>query len=385
MEVETITQLTIMGFKSIRSLENFELRRFNVLIGANGVGKSNIIDFFQMLKFMFSSTQGSLRLYVAQRGGSNSLLHYYGLKKSRNLNAAIEFSGNQSWSRFSFSMFSGPPVALYFENENLEYKLEGDNSVFSKQVKNSGSQESQIFSQTDPENDSGTGFDSTSIRKLISQFQVYHFHDTSETANIRLAQDIDRDDHLMSHADNLAVFLYNLKKDRPSHFKRILSTVQLIAPFIRDFVVEPQATEHRFVLLRWMDGSGETFGPHQLSDGTIRAIALITALLQPNETMPSIMIFDEPELGLHPAAIALVANLLKAASEKRQVIVATQSPILIRDYEPEDVIVAERTEDDLGRGESTFKRLERDSLAAWLEDYDLGELYEKNVTGGYPK
>jgi len=101
--------------------------------------------------------------------------------------------------------------------------------------------------------------------------------------------------------------------------------------------------------------------------------------------MPSIMLFDEPELGLHPAAIGLIASLLKATAEKRQVIVATQSPILIRNYTPDDVIVVERLEDAAGRGESTFKRLNAESLESWLSDYDLGQLYEKNVTGGGPQ
>jgi predicted ATPase len=164
-----------------------------------------------------------------------------------------------------------------------------------------------------------------------------------------------------------------------------LGTVQLIAPYIRDFVVEPQAANAQYVMLRWTDRSGDIFGPHQLSDGTIRAIALITALLQPEEMMPSIMLFDEPELGLHPAAIGIVAGLLKMAALERQVIVATQSPILIREYDPEDIIVVERTEDQRGRGESTFVRLEREPLETWLEDFDLGELYEKNVTRGYPQ
>jgi len=132
----------------------------------------------------------------------------------------------------------------------------------------------------------------------------------------------------------------------------------------------------------WVDRSGLEFGPHQLSDGTIRAIALITALLQPEENMPSIMLFDEPELGLHPAAIGLVAGLLKAISLKRQVIVATQSPILIREYKPDDIIVLERHENESGRGESLFKRLDASALGKWLERFDLGKLYEMNVTGG---
>ena len=383
MAVETITHLTIKGFKSIRSLENFELRRFNVLIGANGVGKSNLIDFFWMLKLMLGRSQGGLQLFIARKGGASSILHY-GSQITGFLDGIIRFSGEKQWSQYSFELAWGAPDVLFYASELLKYQSEiKDIKPHSKQLGN-GHFESKVLSLAVDKSDPALNGIASVFRTRLRQVQVYHFNNTSETAKLRLSQDLDREDYLESNAGNLAVFLYNLKNNRPSHFKRILSNVKLIAPFIRDFVVEPQATNDRFVLLRWMDRSGETFGPHQLSDGTIRAIALITALLQPDETMPSIMIFDEPELGLHPAAITLVASLLKAASEKRQVIVATQSPILIRDYDPEDVIVVERTEDELGRGESTFKRLEKDSLAAWLEDYDLGELYEKNVTGGGP-
>ena len=150
-------------------------------------------------------------------------------------------------------------------------------------------------------------------------------------------------------------------------------------------MLAPEAPDSRFVMLRWRDRSGEVFGPRQLSDGSLRAIARVTALLQPDETLPSVMFFDEPELGLPPSAVGRVADLLKAASLKRQVIVATQSPLLIRDYLPEDLVVVERFEDEQGRSESRFHRLETAALEAWLEEFDLGDLHEKNVPSGSPR
>lgn len=384
MDDDTITNLSIKGYKSIRDLENFELRQFNVLIGANGSGKSNFIDFFRMLTSMFESTQGNLQLFVARKGRANSLLHY-GSRVTRLMDAKVQFDGDKQWSRYSFSLSWGAPDELSFAEELLEYQREDKDQTPRQKQLGSGHQESMLLNLADSKPDPRMRTFAEHICYLLRQIRVYHFHDMSEDSNIRLSQDLDRDYYLMSNAGNLAVFLHNLKQNQPAHFKRILSTVQLVAPFISDFVVEPQAINGRFVILRWMDRSGDTFGPHQLSDGTIRAIALITALLQPDNMMPSIMIFDEPELGLHPAAIGLVASLLKAASEKRQVIVATQSPILIRDYCPEDVIVVDRNEDEKGRGESTFTRLDSHSLEAWMEDFDLGELYEKNVTGGGPQ
>lgn len=384
MAVETITHLTIKGYKSIRELDDFALGRFNVLIGANGAGKSNFIDFFRMLNFAFSSSQGNLQIFVARRGRANSLLHY-GSQRTGFLDGVIKFDGKNQWSRYSFRLVWGAPDELFFASELLEYQRDGkDMEPQSKQLGN-GHFESAVLSQADSPSDQAISTVAKVFRNRLRAIEVYHFHDTSEEANVRLAQEIGRSDRLMSHAGNLAVFLHTLKETRPAYYGRILATVQMVAPFIKDFVVEPQATQGRYVLLRWMDRSGEIFGPHQLSDGTIRLVALITALLQPDETMPSIMIFDEPELGLHPSAIALVAGLLKAAAQKRQVIVATQSPLLIRDYAAEDLIIVERKEEATGRATSAFSRLDSESLQAWLQDYDLGELYEKNITGGYPR
>jgi predicted ATPase len=380
MPVETITHLTIKSFKSIQSLENFELRRFNVLIGANGAGKSSFIDFFRMLNFMFNSSQGNLQLYMARRGGANSILHY-GSKVSRYIDGAIQFDGVKQWSKYSFSLGWGAPDNLYFADETLEYMRDGKEAKPRETQLGSAHLESAVLHVSESK-DPALSTVAKVFKTRLRQIQVYHFHDTSEEANIRTSQEIDRTQYLMSNGGNLAPFLMNLQLKFPGHFRQILKTIQLVAPFISDFVFETLSHNDRFVLLRWMDRSGGIFGPHQLSDGTLRAIALITALLQPDELMPSIMLFDEPELGLHPIAIGLVADLLKSASEKRQVIVATQSPMLLRDYAPEDVIVVERREIESGKEASTFVRLKSEDLSAWLLEFDLGKLYEMNVTGG---
>lgn len=381
MAIETITNLTIKGYKSIQNLADLELRSFNVLIGANGSGKSNFIDFFRMLSFMFQSTDGSLQQFVAQNGYANSLL-YYGSKTTRYLDASMIFEHDTQWSKYSFRLSWGAPDELHYDNELLEYQLDSDR----KQMKlGNGYTESKVLKLAGKQPDLPLDTVSRVFRNRLRQIRVYHFHDTSDRSGIRVSQGFDRDDLLTSNADNIAVFLYNLKENEPAYYKHILNTIRIVAPFINDFIVEPRSTGDRTSILRWRDRSGDIFGPHQLSDGTIRAIALITALLQPEHMMPSIMLFDEPELGLHPAAINLIAELLKGAAEKRQIIVATQSPILISQYEPEDIIVIERSENADFRGSSTFTRLHKGPLEKWLEDYDLGELYQKNVTGGYPK
>jgi predicted ATPase len=153
----------------------------------------------------------------------------------------------------------------------------------------------------------------------------------------------------------------------------------LAAPFFDDFKLRPRrAARDTVVELEWTQrGSDYPFHPSQLSDGTLRFVCLVTALLQPNP--PSTMLFDEPELGLHPYALNLATSLLREAGIRSQVIVSTQSPHLVDAFEAEDIVVVERAE-----GASTFTRLKPQRLTTWLEKYSLGELWQKNVIGGSP-
>jgi predicted ATPase len=120
------------------------------------------------------------------------------------------------------------------------------------------------------------------------------------------------------------------------------------------------------------------FQPWQMSDGTLRALALITTTMQP--TPPSTIIIDEPELGLHPSALALVAGLMHSTAQETQLIVTTQVPDLLKTMEPENIIVVRNY-----CGESLFERLEPDSLTSWLEEYSLDELWQKNVIQAGPE
>ena len=177
---------------------------------------------------------------------------------------------------------------------------------------------------------------------------------------------------------NLAPFLYRLQRKEGKSYQRIVETLRLILPFFVDFYLEPDSGH---VLLAWRETeSDQIFTASQAADGMLRAIALVTLLLQPEETLPNLLILDEPELGLHPYAINIIGGLIRAVSEKTQVIVATQSPAFVDCFEPGDIVVVERE----GR-ESVFRRLENSAaLQEWLKEYSLSELWQKNVFGGRP-
>lgn len=381
---EKITHVSIKGFRSLPRVEGLELRDLTVLIGANGAGKSNFLEFFRMMNYAFSAPDGSLQLYLARKGRASSVLHY-GPQVTRFLDASIRFDGQQQWSQYDLSLSWGAPDDLFFTSELVSFQRVGKDTKPNTLQLGGGHRETRILEVSNRNESSWEKTTARVLRDRLRSIRAYHFHDTSDNANIRLNQDIEREGYLMNNAGNIAAFLYHLKERSPAHYRHILDVVQFIAPFIADFVVEPDALNERFVMLRWQDRSGAIFGPHQLSDGTLRMIALVTALLQPDELMPGILLFDEPELGLHPHGIRIIADLIKAASQKRQIIVATQSPILIRNLEPADIAVVERQEGPNMMGATVINRLDPLELEGWLEEYDLGQLYEMNVTGGGPE
>jgi predicted ATPase len=361
---DTIKKLTIEGFKSIRKLEDFELRPLNVLIGANGAGKSNFVGFFRLLREIID---GRLQLALATtEGGADGCL----------------FLGPKITSLFS--------ARLYFGSEGLVYEFDlaptfdnrlafvGEAMVLSEQnvtMRYSGNLESQLKGQK-----SVGSHLSELFLAAISSWVVYHFHDTGPSAPVRRAQPLNRDETLYQYAENLAAFLYRVQQIRPGHFRRIRDVVRLAAPFFDDFKLRPIPTRPDEIQLEWLQrDSAYPFRANQLSDGTLRFICLATALLQPDP--PSTMLFDEPELGLHPYALSLLGNLFKQAADRgTQIIISTQSAQLLNEFAPEDVIVVERVD-----AESKFRRLNADDLKGWLEDYTLGELWQKNVLGGRPR
>jgi len=215
--------------------------------------------------------------------------------------------------------------------------------------------------------------------QLISNFTIYHFHDTSTTSPMRRSEITADNAKLRPNASNIAPFLLELRTNSIKAYSNIVESIKLVTPFFDDFILKPQKKgEKETVNLSWKQkGSDYPMQPYHFSDGTIRFICLATALLQP--VPPSTIVIDEPELGLHPYAIEILAELIQAAAQKTQVIISTQSPHLIDKFKPEDVIVVNRED-----GASTFKRLTENELSNWLKEYSLGELWRKNIIAGGP-
>lgn len=123
------------------------------------------------------------------------------------------------------------------------------------------------------------------------------------------------------------------------------------------------------------------FNAYQFSDGSIRFIALATLLLQPVQTMPNVIILDEPELGLHPYAITQLAEMIKDASLHAQIIIATQSKDLVDHFDIDNIAVIEMDEETQS---TSANRLTEEEYRLWLNQYTVSELWDKNIIGGRP-
>jgi predicted ATPase len=361
-----LQRLSLSGFKTIRRLDDLDLGAMNVLIGPNGAGKSNLLSFFRLLSQMMSAP-GNLQFYVAKSGGANSLLHG-GAAVTPQIEASFTFGAIGGVEEYRFRLSHGAPDRLVLTEEKFRFGEEGWMDL------DNGNDESSLFWE-DPISKPGQVADR--LWSFFEDLVVHQFHNTSETARIRQRWSVADNRWLKEDGANLAPLLLRIREQHPAYYRRITGTLRQIAPFFADFVLEPEGDS---ILLRWRElGNDMVLGPHQASDGMLRAMALVTLLLQPKDELPTVIILDEPELGLHPRAISILAGLLLGASTNSQVIVATQSSVLLDHFEPEQVIVAERD-----GAESVFQRQDRDRLDAWLEEYTLSELWDKNVLGGRP-
>lgn len=329
----------------------------NILIGANGAGKSNFIGFFRLVGQILDR---QLQTAVGAAGGPDALLHF-GRKTTEQMQAELYFGENG----YKFHLQATEDNRMMFSHEALWWRSHGDWHA------QSGHFESYAGEQREQ-----TGIYNYVVPAMRS-WRIYHFHDTSRSALVKQVHSIGDNTYLRADAQNLAAFLYRLKSQHHSHYLRIVKTVRLVAPFFGDFHLRPTVGNGEKIQLEWTEQGQDTpFTASALSDGTLRFICLTTVLLQPEEFMPASILIDEPELGLHPYAITLLGSLIKSTAKKHQIIVSTQSVELVSEFDSEDLIVVDKQD-----SASTFTRVDPKELDEWLDEYTLGELWKKNVLG----
>lgn len=360
-----LRRIKLEGFKSIKNLD-LKMNPINILIGANGSGKSNLISLFTFLRYL---SEGKLQTYVEKQGFANTFFHF-GAKNTPNIIIDIDIGNNGYHVEFVHGETND---TLVFDTEYCTVY----SSLHKWKIKGNLGESGLL---------PGAAADSEYVRQYTREYmqkcRVYHFHDTSPTAGFKQAQKLSLSMFLDSDASNLAPFLRYLRDRHQSSYQEIISTIKTVAPFFHDFYLEPRGEKgDESLLLKWIHRDHDTpFSANQLSDGTARFICMAALFLQPERSRPSTIVLDEPELGLHPAALNVLAEMVKTVSKKSQVICSTQSVAFANQFDPEDFIVV-----DQEKGVSTFKRPDRKDLELWLEDYGMGDIWTKNLIGGRPE
>lgn len=359
-----LDKLSIEGFKSIEKLNDFALGDLNVLIGANGAGKSNFVEFFRVLRAM---VEQRFQAYVLKNGPADGYF-FNGVSQSKRIEANLWFGQN----RYGFVLEPAAEGNIVIALEQTQYLPSARSEIISN-----GVSESRL-----PQVKSNPGLTwhigpNHYVWQSVQSWQVYHFHDTSMTAGMRRDVGVEQSDALAPDASNLAAFLLRLRGKNPSHYQILRKTLQRIAPYFDDFELRvTRTTPQDTVRLTWRQkGSSYVFSPGHFSDGTIRFLCLATVLTQPDP--PTTIVFDEPELGLHPEALSVLAGLLRSASSRMQIVLATQSPVLLSEFDPTEIITVDQV-----NGASRFNRLDSTRLDEWLNDFTMGELWQKGTIRG---
>lgn len=362
-----LRKIEVSGFKSIERL-SIPMGKINLLIGANGAGKTNFISLFN---FLGNLSRGKLKRYIEIEGGAERFFHF-GSRHTTKINLRVSVGKNEYNATFEANVDKDSLIIsdeyCKFEGSKKDYPLESRNG------------------------ESGLAYISKKygvreyIKAYLEDCRVYHFHDTSNQASFKKTHPLDADHYLEGDAANVAPFLYNLKlndnEDYQTSYRQIVEAVKSIAPFFHDFYLEPSGENgSKSVRLRWIHSNYDNpFSANTLSDGTARFICMAVLFLQPRELLPATIILDEPELGLHPAALVVLADIIKSTSNYTQVICSTQSVTFANQFEVKDFIVV-----DAKDGVSEFKKPEKAELFHWLDDFGMGDIWAKNLIGGRPQ
>lgn len=371
-----IERIIIENFKSICKLD-LELKPINILIGANGAGKSNFIGFFKLTNRVY---EHKLERHI---GNNIDSFLRFGRKESDFIYGFFDFDNKYA---VSYKIF--PTVSKntgYLDEENYLFNQANDLEKDYKrwkivyqniEIPENGLGLEELFDEASTK---ASSFSSIGGNSYFNSFKTYHFQDTGEKSPMKQANKISDNRYLRENGENLAAYLYYLQKKHPKNFKIIEANIRSVAPFFDRFDLAPDRSNENQIELSWLEKESDYFfNAYALSDGTLRFIALTTLLLQPD--LPKTIIIDEPELGLHPFAINKLAAMIKQAAAKgSQVIVSTQSSDLVDNFEPEDVIAVDRKDE-----QSVFRRLNSEDYEEWLEDYTLGEIWSKNIVGAMP-
>ena len=376
MSTTRIESIRIWGFRSLADVELSDMPSAMVLIGANGSGKSNFMRFFEMMSWMLRSRR--LQEYVQRQGGADDQL-FGGSATTPLMQAEVRMRTEEDRREYGFTLAHAHPDRFVFSSERFGYSTPYPETVTNWHYFSGGHLEARMVEAAQSQDfPVGVTNDAHLVGLLMGDWETYQFHDTSDTSSFKKKWDLSDSSLLRSDGGNLAPVLYRLEREDLARYETICRQIGRVLPGFDRFDIEE---DYGRVMLRWRPKwSDKSFGAHLTSDGSLRFFALVTLLNLPPNVLPNVIMLDEPELGLHPAAIALLGGLIKSLSVERQVIVATQSPLLVDSFDLDAIFVL-----DLEEGRTICQKKDAKEYQHWLEDgYGTGELWRMNLLGGRP-
>ena len=371
-----IERLHIRGFRSLANVELRPVAGANVLIGANGSGKSNLVHFFNMLSWMLKSRRPAE--FISREGGADDQL-YGGSDTTPRLDAEIAIRTDTGRNDYRFSLMYAHPDQLLFSEEALRSRRDDSDAEAEWNHLGAGHREALIVTagQGNRASSAATQRTGGTVTHLLRNCAAYQFHNTGASSNLKKTGDATDAAYMRADGGNLAAILYRLEREDLGRYELICRHIRRVLPGFDCFQIEEQYGK---LALRWRSRLfNKTYGAHVTSDGSLRFFALATLLNLPGEMLPGVLVLDEPELGLHPAAITLVGEMIRATAGSRQIVLATQSPLLVDAFKLDEVFVFEMRD-----RRTELARPDPAQLQPWLDEFSVGEMWQKNLLGGRP-
>jgi predicted ATPase len=389
--MKTFDSIQVQGFRRLRDF-HLRLEPLNVMIGANGSGKTSLLEVFSLLA---ASASGGLKETIHNLGGVNLNL------------TASEYSDTSAAEEMRFGLEKSVPG-----NAPLKYSVSLRQAGANYQIPNESFTQHQDVTKPGPHKhfDAGYGdvryYDPAArklvipawehdpqesalsqvpkmyqapedFRKTLASSTHYHGLDVGSRAPVRLPQPMREAKLPGRDGEDLVSCLYWMREAGPDRFETIQDTIRAAFPGFERLNFPPVAAGT--LALTWKEkGMKHPFFMHQLSEGTLRFLWLVTLLYSPGLT--GVTMIDEPEVSLHPELLSILADCLREASQRTQLIIATHADRLVRFLSPGDVVVMDVQEDGTTRATRAIDL----NLDAWLDDYTLDQVWQHGTLGGRP-